>query len=269
MCETQGTGLWADLPTIALELVFRNLQVQQESLFPCRLVCRGWKEECDRRLRRLTVKTDAPLEWLQKFLACCTLPVQELILANVSQTPFALASLSDSPLSRNLDMLDLSFTKVTKGTVSEVQHSLKSDAVLKLTGCWLAVEPGPDVLPEDVVRLQMEALRNDRNCHPAGISACFAFASPDNKAATGPLDRFIRMILLFYQCLLDDTCEYRIVPHEFDISSRRRHFLVELSRDNNPEEAFIWVVVKCHINEREQWMTGGVTRAQGVVFPNG
>jgi hypothetical protein len=41
------------------------------------------------------------------------------------------------------------------------------------------------------VRLQVEALRdNDSPYEGAGVEAAFNFASPANKRATGPLDRF-------------------------------------------------------------------------------
>lgn len=51
--------------------------------------------------------------------------------------------------------------------------------------------PSPDLSPREVVRLQVAALRtNDTPYEGAGIETAFRFASPANKAATGPLDRF-------------------------------------------------------------------------------
>jgi len=56
-------------------------------------------------------------------------------------------------------------------------------------------DPSPGLSPEDVVRIQVEALqRNDEPAPDAGIEAAFRFASPSNRAATGPLGRFSRMI---------------------------------------------------------------------------
>lgn len=53
--------------------------------------------------------------------------------------------------------------------------------------------PAPELSPGEVVRIQLEALRaNDADDH--GIAVAFRFASPRNKASTGPLERFIRMI---------------------------------------------------------------------------
>lgn len=53
--------------------------------------------------------------------------------------------------------------------------------------------PGPALSPADVVRIQLEALRSG-GAGDEGIATCFAFASPRNKRATGPLNRFARMI---------------------------------------------------------------------------
>ncbi|MDW8465808.1 MAG: DUF4864 domain-containing protein [Chloroherpetonaceae bacterium] len=54
-------------------------------------------------------------------------------------------------------------------------------------------KPHPDLLPEDVVRIQLRALKhNDSSNH--GIAVTYRFASPDNKLYTGPLPRFIQML---------------------------------------------------------------------------
>jgi len=53
--------------------------------------------------------------------------------------------------------------------------------------------PGPELGPSDVVRLQLEALRHN-DASDRGIAAAFRFASPENRANTGPLPRFARMI---------------------------------------------------------------------------
>ena len=55
--------------------------------------------------------------------------------------------------------------------------------------------PSPDYGPEDVVRIQVQALgNNDVPYRNAGIEVAFRFASPANKKFTGPLSRFIRML---------------------------------------------------------------------------
>lgn len=57
--------------------------------------------------------------------------------------------------------------------------------------------PAPDSSygPERVVQIQLEALAdNDAPVTNAGIKTAYNFASPANRRATGPLDRFIKMV---------------------------------------------------------------------------
>ncbi len=58
-----------------------------------------------------------------------------------------------------------------------------------------SLQPNPDYSPADVIRIQLQALAdNDHPYENAGIEVTFRFASPANKSATGPLERFIRMV---------------------------------------------------------------------------
>lgn len=57
--------------------------------------------------------------------------------------------------------------------------------------------PTPDASddPERVVALQLEGLAtNDHPFADAGIAVAYNFASPANRRATGPFDRFARMV---------------------------------------------------------------------------
>ena len=56
-----------------------------------------------------------------------------------------------------------------------------------------ALVPRPGLLPGEVVRIQLEALRHNDE-QDRGIEVAFRFASPANRETTGPLPRFIRMI---------------------------------------------------------------------------
>jgi len=51
--------------------------------------------------------------------------------------------------------------------------------------------PNPSLTPQDVVIFQLKSLRN--NANGDGIAATFRFASPSNKALTGPLNRFSKL----------------------------------------------------------------------------
>jgi hypothetical protein len=56
------------------------------------------------------------------------------------------------------------------------------------------VGPSSELDPAAVVRTQLEALaHNDEPWPDAGIEATWAFASPENRSATGPLPRFRRL----------------------------------------------------------------------------
>ncbi len=51
--------------------------------------------------------------------------------------------------------------------------------------------PNPSLTPQEVVHFQLQSLRENTNGN--GIEATFRFASPANKALTGPLDRFSKL----------------------------------------------------------------------------
>ena len=53
--------------------------------------------------------------------------------------------------------------------------------------------PDPALSPDDVIRIQLEALRHNDEQN-RGIAVAFRFASPANRVNTGPLPRFIAMI---------------------------------------------------------------------------
>ena len=54
-------------------------------------------------------------------------------------------------------------------------------------------QPDPALSPQEVVRIQLEALKAN-DAADNGIAVAFRFASPDNRRQTGPLPRFARMI---------------------------------------------------------------------------
>lgn len=55
--------------------------------------------------------------------------------------------------------------------------------------------PAPDYDPARVIEIQVSAFAdNDDPVKNAGIKTAYNFASPANRRATGPLDRFIRMV---------------------------------------------------------------------------
>jgi hypothetical protein len=56
-------------------------------------------------------------------------------------------------------------------------------------GPWRSAAPTPELAPDDVVAIVLDALAHN-DTEDRGLAVVFAFASPVNRAAVGPLDRF-------------------------------------------------------------------------------
>ena len=67
------------------------------------------------------------------------------------------------------------------------------------------IKPSSDIDPAEVVKIQLSGLqKNDSNFKDSGIEQTWNFAHPNNKKATGPLDKFKRMIKSNnYQMMID------------------------------------------------------------------
>jgi hypothetical protein len=78
-------------------------------------------------------------------------------------------------------------------------------AVVGQAAAAALIGPDPALAPEEVVAIQLEALKHNDDPTPnTGIAQTYALAHPDNKRITGPLPRFERMIRSpAYRPLLD------------------------------------------------------------------
>lgn len=66
------------------------------------------------------------------------------------------------------------------------------------------LSPATDYSPQEVVRIVIEALGNNGTLGAdEGIATVFRFASPGNRANTGPLERFTTMIKRGFSDMLD------------------------------------------------------------------
>jgi hypothetical protein len=120
--------------------------------------------------------------------------------------------------------------------------------------------PSPLLKPEEVVRVVTEAMgRNDTPTADAGIATAFAFASPGNKQATGPLARFIPMVKSpAYRPLLNYAkIEYGPVRVEGDYAEQ----LVTVTDAAGDLAAFLFTL-SCQADGdyEDCWMTDGVSR---------
>lgn len=67
------------------------------------------------------------------------------------------------------------------------------------------LSPDPDYSPQQVVRIVIDSLRSNDQSDDAGIATVFRFASPGNRANTGPLSRFTSMIKRGFPDMLNHT----------------------------------------------------------------
>lgn len=121
-------------------------------------------------------------------------------------------------------------------------------------------DPSPDLLPEEVVRIQVEALQhNDEPTPDAGVEAAFRFASPDNRAATGPVERFARMVKgpVYGDMIGFEQAEFGLVEVEGDRAVQR----VTLAHADGRRVTYAFVLSRQRGGPYDGcWMTDGVVR---------
>jgi len=147
--------------------------------------------------------------------------------------------------------------------------SLRLKAIAILAAALLSVSvaaaettlktPHPDLQPIDVVRTQLLALQqNDVPSPDFGIQQTWAFAHPDNRAVTGPLDRFAQMIKKpAYRPLINHK---RHTITELNRSSDWVQFKVMMEDEEGKVLSFAWMVKFAQTPPFENcWMTSAVS----------
>ena len=121
-------------------------------------------------------------------------------------------------------------------------------------------EPDPSLSPQDVVSIQIEALRNnDTPYEDRGIEVTFNFASPTNKRMTGPLERFKVMVRnpVYGPMINHRGAEYENVRVEGDFAQVD----VILQSKDGQYLGYRFMLSRQHGNEYEgSWMTDAVYR---------
>ena len=123
-----------------------------------------------------------------------------------------------------------------------------------------SLNPHPDLGPEDVVRIQLEALANNNDPYSdAGIEITFRFASPSNKKMTGPLSRFIQML---YNPLYTPMLNHQSVTYgELDKEKDQARQSVILTTADNQRIGYLFTLTKQKGGPFDQcWMTDSVLR---------
>lgn len=121
-------------------------------------------------------------------------------------------------------------------------------------------EPSPDLTAAEVVRIQVEALQhNDEPHDDAGIETAFRFASPSNRSATGPIQRFAAMVKgPIYGDMLDfDRVAYGRIALEDGRAAQR----VTLYHADGRRASYVFALSRQSGGAYDGcWMTDGVAR---------
>ena len=120
------------------------------------------------------------------------------------------------------------------------------------------ITPNEKLLPYDVGKKQLEALKNNNNKDDEGIKQTWLFAHPDNKKITGPYERFRIMIYgAQYRSLLNHS------SHKINLimNTPNKHiFKIEILAKNKQLLFYEWHVQKASdINCKDCWFSSGVS----------
>ena len=122
------------------------------------------------------------------------------------------------------------------------------------------VKPNTNLQPFDVLMIQLSSLKNNNIPYKdAGIEQTWEFAHPNNKAITGPLDKFKKMIYSKnYKILIShQSTEITILKETENISV----YKVTILTKNKKKYYYIWQVEKV-LSEgklKNCWMTSSVS----------
>jgi hypothetical protein len=120
--------------------------------------------------------------------------------------------------------------------------------------------PSPELDPSEVVRIQVEALRNN-SVFNEGIELTYRFASPGNKRITGPLARFIEMVRSTPYDRLLNHLSARYGP--MAISGNEARQIVIITDMEGEEIAYYWGLSRQSEGEfKDCWMTNAVIPAE-------
>tara|TARA_B100001123_G_C14852855_1_gene844795 strand:+ start:257 stop:715 length:459 start_codon:yes stop_codon:yes gene_type:complete len=121
------------------------------------------------------------------------------------------------------------------------------------------IKPNSNLKPFDVLMIQLKSLKNnDSPYKDAGIEQTWEFAHPINKASTGPLERFKKMIYSDnYKILIShENTKITILRETLD---KYVFKVYVLSRDKK-KYYYIWQMQKVREGKlKDCWMTTGVS----------
>ena len=118
------------------------------------------------------------------------------------------------------------------------------------------LKPKKDILPSEVVKIQLTGLQNnDSHFKDGGIEQTWNFAHPNNKRVTGPLDNFKRMIKSDSYQMMINHLSHTIT--EVGSSDKWAQFEVIILDRNKIYHKFNWQVEKYTVDGtlKDCWMT--------------
>jgi hypothetical protein len=123
--------------------------------------------------------------------------------------------------------------------------------------------PRPEITPEQVVQFQVTALQhNDDPQTDAGIERVFRFASPSNKTATGPLEKFAQIVKSpAYSPMLNNVSSSIVGS---DVEGDKAKIAVKVFGPTGRPVTYIFVLSKQSEGEFSNcWMTDAVMPLDG------
>ena len=123
--------------------------------------------------------------------------------------------------------------------------------------------PRPEMSPEQVVQFQVAALaHNDDPQTDAGIERAFRFASPSNKTATGPLEKFAQIVKSpAYSPMLNNVSSSIVGSN---VEGNKAKVAVKVFGATGRQVTFVFVLSKRSEGEFSNcWMTDAVMPLDG------
>ena len=125
------------------------------------------------------------------------------------------------------------------------------------------IKPSSNLKPFDVLSIQLNSLKNNNSPYKdAGIEQTWEFAHPTNKASTGPLEKFKKMIYSENYHLLIGHENYEITV--LDESKNILVYKVYILSKNKKKYYYIWQIEKVAEDGKlkDCWMTTGVSNPE-------
>ena len=122
------------------------------------------------------------------------------------------------------------------------------------------IKPNSNLQPFDVLTIQLDSLKNNNKPYKdAGIEQTWEFAHPSNKASTGPLEKFKKMIYSENYNILISHEENKIII--LKKSSNKLVYKVYVLSKDKKKYYYIWQIEKVAKEGKlkDCWMTTAVS----------